>query len=429
MKKKVISGILVISIVAAMVSGCGTKDSKSTAVKGTENTVASTEKETSAATVPAHKVGETYTQNINGTDVSFTVMSFDRAGVVAPIPSTLFDVTRYRGGVASEDDWNNYIICEPSMAGYQYYDGKGFFLSFAGYIVGDKNSIYTNSNGKSNITDSVTLSDAQTKWKGSSDAFSFTSEPSITKYDTKTLSVSFDTPLTKSATISGKAYSHTWQGEYYALKNQKSELNFILGNATMDQATVKAIGDYMVSQMTFEDKAQVSAGNDDSKSNVTTLHANGGDVSLNYTDADGLSFLTDNKYFTFDYKKDLMESKTQGLYRNDRAFLYTRTGISGISNEALATITDMNSAKSIFGQLGLYNYAGDNFKKTTVGSYTYMTFEGPFSVDGINYQARYEVMTNTISSYVFVLGFKSDGGDLTELRNTISDSCRIKTSK
>lgn len=424
MKKKLISGILVITIMSTMFGGCA-DSKKDSAVKSTENTV-STQADTQPA-APVHNLGETYTQNINGTDVSFVVKEFKRAGVIAPVPSDLFNVTRYRGGVSSEDDWNNYIICEPFVGGYQYYDGKGYFLSFAGYTTGEAGSAYTNSDGTSNITDSVTLSDAQTKWKGTNDAFTFATEPEISKYG-KTLAVGFDTPLTKSATIGGTAYAHNWQGEYYAIKNKKSELNFIFGNASMDQATVKAIGNYMVSQMKFEPKTVIAATNDDSKSTVTSLHANGEDVTLAYTQVNGLDFLVDNKYFVFDYSKDLMESPTQGLYRNDRAIIYTRTGISGISDEALATITDMNTAQNIFAQMGLYNYSGDNFNKTTVGSYTYMTFEGKFSVDGIDYQSRFEVMTNTVSTYVFVIGFKADGGDLAELRNTISDSCRIQTA-
>lgn len=424
MKKKIISGILIISIVSATFAGCGASQNANK-LKSTENVV-STQADTQVQT-PAHKVGETYTQNINGTDISFVVKEFNRAGVIAPIPADLLNITRYRGGVSSEDDWNNYIICEPSTAGYQYYDGQGYFMSFAGYTVGEAGSVYTNSNGKSNITDSVTLSDAQTKWKGASDAFTFSTEPEISKYK-NTLAVSFDTPLTKSATINGTAYSHNWQGEYYAIKNKKSELNFIFGNASMDQTTVKAIGNYIVSQMTFETKVTVAASNDDSKSTVTSLHANGEDVTLGYTQVNGLDFLVDNKYFVFDYSKDLMQSETQGLYRNDRAIIYTRNGISGISDEALATITDMASAQNVFAQMGLYNYSGDNFNKTTVGSYTYMTFEGKFSVDGIDYQSRFEVMTNTVSTYVFVIGFKADGGDLAELRNTISDSCRIQSA-
>lgn len=60
-----------------------------------------------------------------------------------------------------------------------------------------------------------------------------------------------------------------------------------------------------------------------------------------------------------------MQADNQSLYRNDRAFIYAKTGLSGISKEALATITDMDSCSSILGQMGLYNYTGDNFAMTT----------------------------------------------------------------
>ena len=78
------------------------------------------------------------------------------------------------------------------------------------------------------------------------------------------------------------------------------------------------------------------------------------------------------------------------------------------------------------GQLGFYNYSGENFAMSQQGDFTYMTFEGVFSVDGIDYQSRYTIMTNTVSTYVLVIGCKPDGGDLAGLRNTIADSCRIK---
>ncbi len=423
MKKRVVAVMLIAGMMAGVFSGCGGKMSGE--AEATESVV-STEEAATEEVLPAHQVGETFTENIGGVDVSFLMMDFDRAGVEMPVPSALIDATRFRGGVATEDDWNNYIICEPGDSEYQYYDASGFFLYVAGYAVGEEGCIYTNDDGTSNITDSVTLSDAQLNWGGNNDAFSLTTEPTITNRKNGTLSVSFDTPLNKTATINGTPQQHTWQGEYYALLNGKQQLNLIFGNASMDAATVKAIGDYMVDNMKFKEKTTVAAGNEDFKTDLTAMHANGTDVTLSYVDVDGMTFLNDNLYFTFDYSNDLMQSDTQSLYRNDRAFIYTVTGISGISKEALATITDMASCSSILGQMGLYNYSGDNFAMATKGDYTYMTFEGVFSVDGIDYQTRFNIMTNSVSTYVFVIGCKPDGGDLAELRNTISDSCCIK---
>lgn len=415
--------MLIAGMMTGLVGGCGAKGADQT--EGTE-TAAEGATEEAAKTLPSHQIGETFTENINGTDVSFIMMDLDRAGVEMPVPSSLIDPTRYRGGVATEDDWDNYIICEPEDSEYQYYDASGYFFYVAGYAVGEKGCVYTNEDGTSNITDSVTLSDAQLKWGGNNDAFSLTTEPVITDRDNGTLSVSFDTPLNKTATINGVAEQHTWQGEYYALLNGKQELNLIFGNATLDAATVKAIGDYMVDNMRFKEKTAMAAGNEEYKTDLTAMHANGTDVTLSYVDVDGMTFLNDNLYFTFDYGNNLMQADNQSLYRNDRAFIYAKTGLSGISKEALATITDMDSCSSILGQMGLYNYTGDNFAMTTKGDYTYLTFEGVFSVDGIDYQTRFNIMTNSVSTYVFVIGCKPDGGDLAELRNTIADSCCIK---
>lgn len=422
MKKRIIAGMLIVGMIVSFVGGCG--KNSATKVEETEQVVSTEEAVKSVE--PEHQVGETFTENIAGVEVPFLMIDFDRAGVEMPVPSALIDTTRFRGGVASEDDWNNYIICEPSDSVYQYHDANGYFLYVAGYDVGDKNCVYTNEDGSSNITDAVTLSDAQVKWGKSNDAFRLTTEPDITTRENGTLSVSFDTPLTKTATINNIQQQHTWQGEYYALRNEKHQVNLILGNVSYDNATVKAIGDYMVDHMRFKDKTMVAAGNEDTKSDLTTMNANGTDVMLSYVDVDGMTLLNDNLYFTFDYGNDLMQSDTKSLYRNDRAFLYTATGLSGISKEALATITDMNSCASIMGQLGFYNYSGENFAMTKQGDFTYMTFEGVFSVDGIDYQSRYTIMTNTVSTYVLVIGCKPDGGDLAGLRNTIADSCRIK---
>lgn len=423
MKKRIVAVMLIAGLMTGVFSGCGGKASGE--AEATESVV-STEEIATEEALPVHQVGEMFTENIGGVDVSFLMMDFDRAGVEMPVPSALIDATRFRGGVATEDDWNNYIICEPGDSKYQYYDASGFFLYVAGYAVGEEGCIYTNDDGTSNITDSVTLSDAQLNWGGNNDAFSLTTEPTIANRKNGTLSVSFDTPLNKTATINGTSAQHTWQGEYYALLNGKQQVNLIFGNAAMDAATVKAIGDYMVDNMKFKEKTTVAAGNEDLKTDLAAMHANGTDVTLSYVDVDGMTFLNDNLYFTFDYSNDLMQSDTQSLYRNDRAFIYTVTGISGISKEALATITDMASCSSILGQMGLYNYSGDNFAMTTKGDYTYMTFEGVFSVDGIDYQTRFNIMTNSVSTYVFIIGCKPDGGDLAELRNTISDSCCIK---
>ena len=425
MKKRVIAVMLIIAMMSGMVTGCGKSvGEKESQIEATEQ-VASTEESTENVK-PQHQVGDTFTENIAGVEVPFLMMDFDRAGVEMPVPSALIDATRFRGGVASEDDWNNYIICEPSDSVYQYHDANGFFLYVAGYDEGDPNCVYTNEDGSSNITDSVTLSDAQVKWGKSNDAFRLTTEPVITNHDNGTLAVSFDTSLTKTATINNIQQQHTWQGEYYALKNGKHQVNLIFGNSSYDNATVKAIGDYMVDEMRFKDKTIVAAGNEDTKTDLNAMHANGTDVTLSYVDVDGMTLLNDNLYFTFDYGNDLMQSDTKSLFRNDRAFIYTATGLSGISKEALATITDMNSCASIMGQLGFYNYSGENFAMSQQGDFTYMTFEGVFSVDGIDYQSRYTIMTNTVSTYVLVIGCKPDGGDLAGLRNTIADSCRIK---
>lgn len=416
--------MLTIGIITGLFSGCG----GSTASEGdTEENIISAESVASTEeTAPVYQVGDTFTQNINGVDVPFLVMDLDRVGVEMPVPADLSETRRFRGGVATEDDWNNYIICEPKDSIYQYYDASGYFFYIAGYNVGDADCVYTNEDGSSNITDSVTLSDAQVKWSGDNDAFSLTTEPVVTNWENGTLSVSFDTPLNKTATINGVAQQHSWQGEYYALLNGEREVNLVFGNASYDAATVKAIGDFMVDNMKFKEKTTVAAGNEEQKSDLTAMNANGTDVSLAYVDVDGMTLLNDNLYFVFDYTNDLMQLDKQSLYRNDRAILYTQTGISGISKESLATITDMASCSSILGQMGLYNYTGDNFTMTTKGDYTYMTFDGVFSVDGIDYQSRYKIMTNTVSTYVLVIGFKADGGDLGELRNTISDSCCIK---
>lgn len=427
MKKRVVAVMLTIGMMTGLLYGCGNsaaKEESGTEALSTEQGVQATE-----AAAPKHQVGETFTENINGNDISFIMMDFDRAGVELPIPSSLIDTTRFRGGVATADDWNNYIICEPGNSEYQYYDANGYFLYLAGYDVGEEGCIYTEADGSTNITDAVTLSDAQLKWSGENDAFSLTTEPSIKKYDNGTLSVGFDTPLNKTATIDGAAAQHTWQGEYYALLNGKQELNLIFGNATLDAATVKAVGDFMAENMNFKEKTVVAVGNEDYKSDLTTLYANGTGVNLSYVDVDGMTLLNDDLYFTFDYSNDLMQSDTQSLYRNDRAFIYTMKGISGISKEALATITDMASCSSILGQMGLYNYTGDNFAMTTKGDFTSMTFDGVFSVDGIDYQTRFNIMTNSVSTYVLIIGCKPDGGDLAELRNTISDSCCIKNAQ
>lgn len=102
--------MLIAGMMTGLVGGCGAKGADQT--EGTE-TAAEGATEEAAKTLPSHQIGETFTENINGTDVSFIMMDLDRAGVEMPVPSSLIDPTRYRGGVATEDDWNNYIICEP----------------------------------------------------------------------------------------------------------------------------------------------------------------------------------------------------------------------------------------------------------------------------------------------------------------------------
>ena len=175
--------MLIAGMMTGLVGGCGAKGADQT--EGTE-TAAEGATEEAAKTLPSHQIGETFTENINGTDVSFIMMDLDRAGVEMPVPSSLIDPTRYRGGVATEDDWNNYIICEPEDSEYQYYDASGYFFYVAGYAVGEKGCVYTNEDGTSNITDSVTLSDAQLKWGGNNDAFSLTTEPVNTYRDNGT---------------------------------------------------------------------------------------------------------------------------------------------------------------------------------------------------------------------------------------------------
>lgn len=46
----------------------------------------------------------------------------------------------------------------------------------------------------------------------------------------------------------------------------------------------------MVDNMRFKEKTAMAAGNEEYKTDLTAMHANGTDVTLSYVDVDGMTF-------------------------------------------------------------------------------------------------------------------------------------------